>query len=79
MVFANIQDIEYHNITFYPFQTGQNDIIKSNYITQRSSFSSSNIGAYFEFKNGTSIFTLYELTILAKPSSDWFSNFRVPM
>jgi len=79
VVFASVQDIEYHNVSFYPYSTDIENVVKSDYISVRTSFTSSFISAYFEFKNGTSVVAMYELNLPVKASSDWFSNFRMPI
>jgi len=77
VVFASVQDIEYHNISFYPYHTDSDQVVKSDYISVRTSFTASFICAYFEFKNGTSGVAMYELTLPVKAATDWFSNFRM--
>jgi len=79
VVFASVQDIEYHNVSFYPYHSDIEQVVKSDYLSVRTSFTSSFISAYFEFKNGTSGIAMYELNLPVKAASDWFSNFRMPI
>ena len=72
-------NIEAYEVNLYPYRTDKDSVVEGKYITTRSSPSSTLIGAYFEFENTTSIFTLYEMTLIIKPPNDWFSNLRLPM
>ena len=71
--------IDTYQISLYPFKVDQDKVVTGKYVTARSGFSSSFVGTYFEFENGTSTFTLYEMTIVSKPVNDWLSNVRLPM
>jgi len=70
-------DIEHFNISLYPFKTDQDQVSKGHYIATRSTHFATLIGASYDFENSTSAFTLYEMTIMSKPPSDWFDNIRI--
>jgi hypothetical protein len=70
---------EIYNISLYPYREGQDKVVKGKYFTQRNTFTSTFIGAYFQYENGTSTFTLYDMSTPVKATSDWFSNIRFPM
>jgi hypothetical protein len=76
---AQYGDVESFNISLYPYKDSKESVRKGRHFTLRNSYTSTYIGAYFEFDNGTSSFTLYDFSVPNKPQSDWFSNLRFPM